>query len=133
MVITLRPSASPSGNEHERTAPPSIGTVGGAEGGMPEAYFGRVRPSCSRMIHSSGVSGSAFTVTPRPLMVKDVMTASRERETGIGERQGADTLTRRGEDRIANGRVNGDRAKLARSAELLTAVDEMNLDRRRLP
>ena len=56
-----------TGSEQERVAAPSIWTVQAPHWAMPQPYFVPVRPSCSRITHSSGVSGSTSTVWTVPL------------------------------------------------------------------
>src|SRR6185503_4421130 len=111
MVVMLRPVAAARGKEHDLTAWPSTCTVQAPQAAIPHPYFVPVRPSCSRITHSSGVSGSASTVACRPLMVREIMTSSCKAETG--ERQGelADALTRSGENGVADGGVHWDRTQ----------------------
>src|SRR4051812_44600205 len=56
-----------TGSEQERVAAPSIWTVQAPHWAMPQPYFVPVMPSCSRITHSSGVSGSTSTVWTVPL------------------------------------------------------------------
>ncbi len=69
MVVTLRPATAETGVTHERVARPSMCTVQAPHWAMPQPNLVPVMCSSSRITHSSGVSGSAWTVTARPLMV----------------------------------------------------------------
>ena len=54
---------------HERTARPSMSTVHAPHAAMPQPNLVPVRPSVSRIAHSSGVSGSTSTTRSLPLTV----------------------------------------------------------------
>src|SRR5262249_47026836 len=62
-----------TGMEHERTRPPLRGTEQAPHWATPQPYLVPVRPTCSRITHSSGVSGSTCTSRTRPLMLSFAM------------------------------------------------------------
>src|SRR6266705_2419262 len=70
MVVIGLPSAALTGITQERTAWPSTCTVHAPHSAMPQPYLVPVRPTCSRMAHSSGVLGSTLTSMELPLIVK---------------------------------------------------------------
>jgi hypothetical protein len=57
----------------ERVGSPSTCTVHAPHCAMPQPNFVPVIFKCSRMTHSNGASGSASTLTGRPLIVKLVI------------------------------------------------------------
>ena len=61
MVVIFWPTAALTGITHERTAAPSTCTVHAPHCAMPQPYLVPVRPTCSRITHSSGVLGSTST------------------------------------------------------------------------
>src|ERR1044072_1026357 len=73
MVVIFLPAASLTCIEHERTACPSTCTVQAPHCATPHPYFVPVRPTCSRITHSSGVVGSTSTLCDCPLMVSATM------------------------------------------------------------
>src|SRR5579862_3478112 len=62
MVVIFLPAASLTNTPHERIATPSIWTVQAPHCAMPQPYLVPVRPTRSRIAHSSGMAGSASTV-----------------------------------------------------------------------
>src|SRR4051812_17658087 len=73
MVVIFLPAASETGIEQERVATPSTCTVQAPHCAMPQPYFVPVRPTCSRITHSSGVVGSTSMLCDCPLMVSATM------------------------------------------------------------
>src|SRR5215468_2462855 len=74
MVTILSVSfTSPTRIEHERTTAPSMCTEQAPHCATPQPYLVPVRPTCSRMTQSSGVSGSTCTSRTRPLMLSFAM------------------------------------------------------------
>ena len=61
MVVIFLPSTALTGTEHERMATPSTCTVQAPHCATPQPYLVPVRPTFSRIAHSSGVSGSTLT------------------------------------------------------------------------
>ena len=57
-----------TGMLQERVATPSMCTVQAPHWAMPQPYLVPVRPICSRMTQSSGVSGSTSTSRTVPLI-----------------------------------------------------------------
>src|SRR5215813_1750740 len=74
MVVTDLPSTMDIGVAQARVACPSICTVQAPHWAMPHPNFVPVSLRCSRSTQSSGVSGSASTVTALPLTVNAVAT-----------------------------------------------------------
>src|SRR5215510_1817571 len=72
MVVTLRPATFETEIWHERTALPSTCTVQAPHRPEPQPNFVPVSFRCSRSTHSSGVSGSAATLTAVPLTVNPI-------------------------------------------------------------
>src|SRR5258708_30010686 len=70
MVVICLPSAALTGSEQERTGSPSRWTVQAPHCAMPQPYLVPVRPTFSRIAHSSGVSGSTSTWKVLPLIVR---------------------------------------------------------------
>src|SRR5258708_24058157 len=68
MVVTGRPATAETGAEHERNVCPSTWTVHAPHCAIPQPYLVPVRPSSSRMTHSSGVCGSPSNSRRVPLM-----------------------------------------------------------------
>ena len=66
-------AAALTGIAQERTAAPSMWTVQAPHWAMPQPYFVPVSPTCSRMAHSNGVSGSTSTLWDLPLMMSLIM------------------------------------------------------------
>src|SRR5438093_8760632 len=75
MVVIFLPTAADTGITHERVALPSTCTVQAPQSAMPQPYLVPVRPTCSRIAHSSGVLGSTFTSLVLPLIVRRAMSA----------------------------------------------------------
>src|SRR6266851_1884905 len=74
MVTILSPALrSPTGIEHDRITSPLICTEQAPHWATPQPYFVPVRPTCSRITHKSGVSGSTCTLCTRPLMLSLAM------------------------------------------------------------
>jgi hypothetical protein len=61
MVVTCLAPIAPTGVTHERIGSPSRCTVHAPQSATPQPYLVPVRPSVSRSIHSSGVSGLTST------------------------------------------------------------------------
>ena len=70
MVATDLPATADTGVWHERTGWPSRCTVQAPHSAWPQPNLVPVRPTSSRITHSSGVSGSALTLTVLPLSLK---------------------------------------------------------------
>src|SRR5262249_38998037 len=70
IVVICLPTASLTTTPHERVATPSICTVQAPHWAMPQPYLVPVRPTFSRIAHSSGVLGSTSTSCAVPLMVR---------------------------------------------------------------
>src|SRR5712672_1865458 len=69
MVTILSPALrSPTAVEHDRMTSPLMCTEQAPHWATPQPYFVPVRPTCSRITHNSGVSGSTCTLCTRPLM-----------------------------------------------------------------
>ena len=62
MVVIFLPSAALTGTTQERTGSPSMCTVQAPHCATPQPYLVPVRPTCSRIAHSSGVSGSTSNI-----------------------------------------------------------------------
>src|SRR5947207_9402517 len=74
MVTILSPGLmSPIGTEQERRTSPLMCTEQAPHCATPQPYFVPVRPTCSRITHNSGVSGSACTSCTLPLMLSFAM------------------------------------------------------------
>src|SRR6202035_4191957 len=74
MVTILSPALRlPSGPEQERCTSLLICTEQAPHCATPQPYLVPVRPTCSRMTHSSGVSASACTSRLLPLMLSFVI------------------------------------------------------------
>src|SRR2546426_4325764 len=73
MVGIRLPTATLTGVTQERTALPSRCTVHAPHSATPQPYLVPVRPTCSRIAHSSGVPGSTLTSLVLPLIVKRAM------------------------------------------------------------
>src|SRR5204862_7061030 len=69
IVVTWRPATAETGAEHERNVCPSTWTVQAPHCAIPHPYLVPVRPSSSRMTHSSGVFGSPSKSRRVPLML----------------------------------------------------------------
>src|SRR3989441_10405906 len=73
MVVIRLPTATLTGVTQERPALPSRCTVHAPHSATPQPYLVPVRPTCSRIAHSSGVPGSTLTSLVLPLIVKRAM------------------------------------------------------------
>src|SRR5882757_8185849 len=62
-----------NGTEQERCTSPLIWTEQAPHCATPQPYLVPVRPTCSRITHRSGVSGSACTSRTLPLMLSFAM------------------------------------------------------------
>src|SRR6187455_1146125 len=62
-----------SGTEQERCTSPLMCTEQAPHCATPQPYLVPVRPTCSRITHNSGVSGSACTSRTLPLMLSFAM------------------------------------------------------------
>src|SRR5215813_13658307 len=82
IVVTRLPLMSDTCTLHERSGSPSMCTVHAPHCAMPHPNFVPVSLRCSRMTQSSGVSGSASTLTVLSLTV-NAMAAMR---SSIGDR-----------------------------------------------
>ena len=67
---------APTGIEHERCTSPLMCTEQAPHCATPQPYLVPVRPTCSRITHSSGVSGSTCTSRTLPLMLSFAIEAS---------------------------------------------------------
>src|ERR1700737_724111 len=78
IVVTCRLATAETGAEHERNVCPSTWTVQAPHCAMPHPYLVPVRPTSSRITHSSGVSGSPSNSRRVPLMlsVMDMQSSS---------------------------------------------------------
>src|SRR3954453_9143722 len=85
----------PTGIEHERMTSPLRCTEQAPHWATPQPYFVPVRPACSRITHSSGVSGSACTSRVLPLILSFAigafspelpLIAGRDGPTSLGEK-----------------------------------------------
>src|SRR5882724_2509158 len=63
----------PTGRTQERTSAPLMCTEQAPHCATPQPYLVPVRPTCSRMTQSSGVSASTCTSRTRPLMLSFAM------------------------------------------------------------
>src|SRR5271167_1210294 len=68
---------SPTRIEHDRATSPLICTEQAPHWATPQPYLVPVRPTCSRITHRSGVSGSTCTTRTRPLMLSLAMSVPR--------------------------------------------------------
>src|SRR5438045_4030911 len=110
MVMILSAAfTSPTRIEHERITSPLMCTEQAPHCATPQPYLVPVRPTCSRMTHSSGVSGSTCTSRIRPLMLSFAIGALRS----ICEW----TYTTRSASSRHGQRVTGDIARLVRGQE----------------
>jgi hypothetical protein len=73
IVVIRRPSASPIVIRQLRSASPSTWTMQAPQSPSPQPYLVPVRFAASRSAQSSGVSGSMWKRTGRPLTVMLVM------------------------------------------------------------
>src|SRR5712672_4522623 len=74
MVTILSPALRlPSGIEQERCSSPLMCTEQAPHCATPQPYLVPVRPTCSRMTHSRGVSLSTWTSRILPLMLSFAM------------------------------------------------------------
>src|ERR1700738_2566244 len=74
MVTILSPAFRvPSGIEQERCSSPLMCTEQAPHCATPQPYLVPVRPTCSRMTHSRGVSLSTSTSRTLPLMLSFAM------------------------------------------------------------
>src|SRR5438552_2666012 len=73
MVVICLPTPALTGMTQERTALPSTCTVHAPHCATPHPYLVPVRPTSSRMAHSSGVLGLTLTSIDLPLIVKRAM------------------------------------------------------------
>src|SRR5476651_1881513 len=64
---------SPTRIEQDRITSPLMCTEQAPHWATPQPYFVPVRPTCSRITHKSGVSGSTCTLCTRPLMLSLAM------------------------------------------------------------
>src|SRR5271169_5110468 len=64
---------SPTRIEHDRVTSPLRCTEQAPHWAMPQPYLVPVRPTCSRITHKSGVSGSTCTSCICPLMLSFAM------------------------------------------------------------
>src|SRR5262249_48533972 len=64
---------SPTRMEQERCTSSLMCTEQAPHGAMPQPYFVPVRPTCSRITHKSGVSGSTSTSRILPLILSFAM------------------------------------------------------------
>ncbi len=79
MVTILSPGfTSPTRIEHDRVTSPLRCTEQAPHWAMPQPYLVPVRPTCSRITHRSGVSGSTCTTRTRPLMLSLAMSVPRK-------------------------------------------------------
>src|ERR1043166_428005 len=67
-----------SGTEHERCTSPLMCTEHAPHCATPQPYLVPVNPTCSRITHNSGVSGSACTSRTLPLMLSLAMRFPRQ-------------------------------------------------------
>ena len=74
-MVTIRSVAftSPTRIEQERCTSPLMCTEQAPHCATPQPYLVPVRPTCSRMTHSSGVSASTSTSRILPLMLSFAM------------------------------------------------------------
>jgi hypothetical protein len=70
MVSIFFPSAAETGKEQLRIAWPSNRTVQAPQVPMPQPYLVPVKPTCSRITHNNGVSGSTSTAYFLPLIFR---------------------------------------------------------------
>src|SRR6266545_7485680 len=114
MVSTFWPAAADTGTEQERTGSPFRCTVQAPHWAMPQPNLGPFTSSTSRNTHKRGISGSTSTLDFLPLTVSSIMesplgwltcgfskTRSREAQSLVLQRQRADSLAGRGENRVA--------------------------------
>src|SRR4051794_16781419 len=97
--------------EHERMTSPLMCTEHAPHCATPQPYFVPVRPTCSRITQSSGVSGSTATSRTLPLMLSLAIGASLA--LGRRYRRGRGVATRSQiRDRAGEKRHEGDRAEI---------------------
>src|SRR4030081_1973758 len=74
-MVTMRSPALmlPTGIEHDRRTSPLMCTQQAPHCATPQPYLVPVRPTCSRMTHSRGVSLSTWTSRILPLMLSFAM------------------------------------------------------------
>src|SRR5437764_9059191 len=72
MILSLALTAE-SGTEQERITSPLMCTEHAPHCATPQPYLVPVRPTCSRITHRRGVSGSACTSRTLPLMLSLAM------------------------------------------------------------
>src|SRR6185436_11174912 len=73
MVVTFLPATAETGVMHERVGTPSTCTVQAPHCAMPQPNFVPVRPSSSRITHSSGVSAACSEFVSFPLTANLIM------------------------------------------------------------
>src|SRR5262249_12219846 len=76
---------SPTRIEQDRITSPLMCTEQAPHWATPQPYFVPVRPTCSRITHRSGVSGSTCTLCTRPLMLSLAMSVLSRLELKILE------------------------------------------------
>jgi hypothetical protein len=74
-MVTIRSVGftADTGIEHERTTSPFSSTLHAPHCATPQPYLVPVRPTCSRMTHSKGVSASTVTSRDLPLTLSVAM------------------------------------------------------------
>src|SRR5882762_2481009 len=70
MVVILFPCTADTGVTHDRVGAPLTCTVHAPHCAIPQPYLVPVRPSSSRMTHSSGVCGSPSNSRRVPVMLR---------------------------------------------------------------
>src|SRR6266511_2329094 len=150
MVSTLWPAAAETGTEQERTGSPFRCTVQAPHWAMPQPNLGPFTSSTSRNTQSKGISGSTSALRFLPLTVSSIIwdllglsvmqycksrfswceqfTSSNEAQPLVRERQRADALAGRGEDRVAQRRGERRERRLAQPAPEPAARNEDRLD-----
>ena len=102
IVTTFLPAARRTGVTHDRTASPSRWTVQAPHRAMPQPNLVPVRPSVSRMTHSSGVSSGDVH---RAVLAIDVEVDHRRSLPMSLARHNGATLPNEGEGVVNSGRI----------------------------
>src|ERR1700730_2276682 len=147
MVVTSRPCTASIGVTQARTASPFTCTVHAPHSALPQPNLVPTSFSSPRSTHSSGVSGSAFTVTVLPLIESVVIVLlacmfprtlhgyprlGRSSVSSDFQRQAAQALSRERVHGVGDCRCNRRGAGFAHPRGRLIARHDLDLDWRTL-
>src|SRR6266404_8866126 len=132
MVAISRPCTASMDVTHERTASPFRCTVQAPHSALPQPYLVPTSFSSPRSTQSSGVSGSAFTVTALPLMMSVVISFLACDVSSDFQRQAAQPLSCERVQGVGDRRCDRRRARFAHTSGRLFAGNDLDLDCRTL-